>query len=172
MSEKTHRFLHRLAGRRLTADTELEAALKEAKERPLITFGADKVFTTKSDKVAELLKKHKGYEKDFFYVKSAEELKAQQEAETALSFIKTLKSMPGINLKMVIDGCNDIQTRVWARSCGIETAKDGKKLPTDVLKKALIDQLITNDPGPKEKTQPQDNPPQAELLKKESAKNA
>ena len=165
---KEYRFFHRLPGRRMSVPDSLQKLLVAAGEKRMPKFGADRIFTTKVVKVVEFFKKHEKHGVDFNYVESAEELQAIKAEEQADYFISELIKMPALDHKMVLSACNDIQTRAWAKKCAIPVRNSNNQLvSTDVLKKK-IDAFYKDkeEAGPVEKTQPQDEVPQADKLKK------
>lgn len=149
-----YRFLHKMAGRRITVAERYKKLLVSANEKRVPVFGANKILETNVKTFAEYLTKHKNYGKDFTYVRSGEEIAEAKQAEERLVLIKKLRQLPNLNLKLMIESGNDAETRMWCKAVGIPTS-DGKgpKLTTKAMQTALIDNLITE---PVEKLQPQD----------------
>jgi hypothetical protein len=157
MSEFKYRFFHNMPGRRMTVPKEIEEALEAKGEKGLPKFGADRIFGTNVEKVAEWFKKHKNHGITFRYVKSAAELEAMKREEETETFIKQLRSMPGLNQEMLLESCDDIQIKVWARQIGIETIGASSKQPVKVetLKKKISERIQEDsEKAPVVKTQP------------------
>lgn len=170
--ETIYRFLHRLAGRRLTAPPEIVELLAAAGEKKVLKFGSNHLFVTKVKKVAEYLKKLPKYGTDFNYIASQKELDSIQEEAEASKFITEFLKMPNIDYEMVLESCNDIQTKAWAKQYGIIVANNTVPIKAETLKKKILEYLKENSLSeleleePAEKLQPQDFKPQSETLKK------
>ncbi len=140
-------------------------------EKRIPKFGANKLFVTSVKKVADYFKKRiddsikAGKPVSYSYVSSLAELKEIEEADEAVKFIAQLMKMPNIDYDMVVDGCNGAQTKAWAVQLGIDLGKGAAVKKTETLKKMIKEEVAKIKPSA-EKTQPQDEKRQAEILKK------